>query len=143
MRIKIKRLDKALPLPEYKTTGAVAFDLAARETITIGPKELALIPTGLVVQTPPGHMLSIFARSSIAKKKGLMLANSVGVIDQDYCGPEDEIKISVYNFTDAPTTVEQWERIAQGVFVKIEKAEWEETEEIITPTRGGFGSTGK
>jgi len=142
MQVQIKRLDKEIPLPIYHTAGSVAFDLPARATIVINPKEMALVQTGLIVQTPPGYFLAIVARSSTPKKKGLSLANSIGVIDQDYCGPEDEVKILVYNFTNAPVTVERGERIAQGIFVKIDRAEFQEVEQIDSPTRGGFGSTG-
>ena len=142
MQVKIKRMDKTIPLPQYHTNGSVAFDFAARENITIESKTIAYIPTGLIIQTPPGYMLSVVARSSLAKKKGLMLGNGIGVIDQDYCGPEDEIKIMVYNFTDSPAVVERGERIAQGIFVRIDTAQWTETDEITSQSRGGFGSTG-
>lgn len=142
MQVRITRLDKSIPLPIYHTPGSVAFDFAARENITIASKTIAYIPTGLIIQSPPGYMLSVVARSSLAKKKGLMLGNGLGIIDQDYCGPEDEIKIMVYNFTDSPTTVERGERIAQGIFVRIDTAEWNEVENITDASRGGFGSTG-
>ncbi|MBD3330705.1 dUTP diphosphatase, partial [Candidatus Peregrinibacteria bacterium] len=59
-----------------------------------------------------------------------------------YCGPEDEIKVLVYNFTDENKEIVRGEKIAQGVFVRIDKFEWEEVEEIDSESRGGFGSTG-
>jgi dUTP pyrophosphatase len=70
-----------------------------------------------------------------------MVANGVGVIDTDYCGPQDEVKIQVLNFTQAPVTVKRGDRIAQGIFLKYAPPEWEEGEPEST-TRGGFGSTG-
>lgn len=143
MQIKIKRLDQSLPLPQYHTAGSAAFDLSARMEITIEPKQIARIPSGLIIGTPSGYVLTLAARSSLASKKGLMLANGIGTIDSDYCGPEDEILISVYNFTEKTVTVEKGERIAQGMFLKIEQAEWEEVQEVSQKSRGGFGSTGE
>ncbi len=141
MKINIHRKNAEIAIPEYQTPGAVAFDLTANETVTIEPWAIALVPTGLVVATPPGHMLMLAARSSLPLKKGLMVANGVGIIDQDYCGPNDELKIQLLNITKSPITVEKGERIAQGMFVKIEKAEWEEG--LTTQdSRGGFGSSG-
>lgn len=142
MQIKIKRIDVSLPLPQYHTPGSAGFDIYAREDKTISAKSLALIPSNLIIETPAGHALIISARSSLAKKKGLMLANGIGIIDNDYCGPEDEIKISVYNFTENEVKIEKEERLAQGIFVKIEQGEWEETGGINMQSRGGFGSTG-
>lgn len=142
MNVVIKRIDSSLPLPEYHTPGAAAFDLYSREDITIPPQTLARIPSNLIIKTPAGYMLNIWARSSLAHKKGLMLSNGVGIVDSDYSGPSDEILVAVYNFTTAPVTVAKGERIVQGTFVKVEQATWEETNEISTPDRGGFGSTG-
>lgn len=139
----IKRLDQSLPLPRYHTIGSAGFDLSARVETTIAPKQIARIPSGLIIGTPTGYVLTLAARSSLASKKGLMLANGIGTIDSDFCGPEDEILISVYNFSDQSVTVEKGERIAQGLFLKVEQGEWEEVEEISKQSRGGFGSTDK
>jgi len=143
MQIKIKRLDKNLPLPAYQTAGSAGFDLYAREQTAIAPKAIALIPSNLIIATPPGYMLVVASRSSTPKRKGLMVANGIGIIDSDYSGPEDEVKILVYNFTENEVVVEKGERIAQGIFVKVEQGAWEEVDEMSTKTRGGFGSTGK
>ncbi|MFZ2357116.1 MAG: dUTP diphosphatase [Candidatus Omnitrophota bacterium] len=142
MKIKIKRLDQSLPLPQYHTPGSVAFDLSAREDATINPKEIKLIPTGLIVQTPPGYMLMLSSRSSLAIKKGLMMGNGVGIIDQDYCGPEDEIKIQLVNITEQPVEIKKGERLAQGMFVRVDTGEFEEVESLEKNSRGGFGGTG-
>ncbi len=141
MKIRIKRLRADIALPEYKTPGSVAFDLAIADDATIAPWEIKLLGTGLVVCTPPGYMLMIASRSSTSMKFGLQLANSVGIIDQDYCGPQDEVKLQVRNITDKPVTVPKGTRLAQGIFVKIDKAELEEGE-LQQESRGGFGSTG-
>ena len=143
MQIKIKRLDKELPLPTYQTAGSAGFDIYARENTVIAPKSIILVPSNLIIATPPGYMLIVTSRSSTPKRKGLMIANGVGIVDSDYSGPEDEIKILVYNFTENEVVVEKGERIAQGLFVKVEQGHWEEVENMDNPTRGGFGSTGK
>lgn len=142
MKVQVKRFDKSLPLPELKTKGAVGFDLVAREDMVIASHEISLIPLNVVVKTPEGYALFLMSRSSTPMKKGLMVANSVGLIDQDYCGNEDELKLQVYNFTDKEVRVEKGERLAQAVFVKVALPEFEEVEDMDEPSRGGFGTTG-
>lgn len=142
MKISIHRLDPQVALPKYETAGAAGFDLAAREDMTIAPGAVVLVPTGLVVQVPPQHFLAIIARSSTPLKRGLMVANGVGVVDSDYCGPADEIKIEVYNFTPAPVSIRRGDRLAQGVIVPFVRVEWTEGEAPTQTTRGGFGATG-
>jgi dUTP pyrophosphatase len=142
MNIKIKRFDKHLSLPEYKTEGAAAFDLVARETVTIQPSTVGYVAVNIAVETPSDHFLLLAARSS-THKKGLMLANGIGIGDSDFCGDGDEYKVALLNFTDAAVTVDRGERIAQGVFVKFTRAEWEEVDVMDSKTRGGFGSTGE
>src|ERR671937_2429456 len=97
--VRIRRLSSTVRLPEYQTAGAAGFDLAASEDVSVPPGAVALVPTGLVVETPRGYFLGIFARSSTPLKRGLMVANGVGVIDPDYSGPEDEVMIQVLNIT--------------------------------------------
>ncbi|MEO8680036.1 MAG: dUTP diphosphatase [Vicinamibacterales bacterium] len=142
MRLKIKRLDPAIGLPEPATGGAAGFDLASSVDLEIPAHQIRLVGTGLVIAVPNGHFLGIFARSSTPLKKGLMVANGVGVVDADYCGPADEIKIQLLNFTDAPVHIKRGDRLAQGIVLPTPLVQWEEVEEVIAPTRGGFGSTG-
>lgn len=141
MKVKIKRIDKELPLPQYQTPGAVAFDLYAREDVEIMPQEIKLVPGNVIIQVPDGYMFMMVPRSSLSRKKGLLLPNSVGIFDQDFCGPEDEVMIILYNFKNEPCLVKRGERLAQGIFVKIDKAEWNEVNGMEQPTRGGIGST--
>jgi len=140
MKVKIKRIDKSLPLPEYHTSGAVAFDLVARETVIIEPNSIGRIPCNIIVEIPKGYMLLLKDRSSTPKKKGLLA--TVGFIDQDFCGDGDEIQKQFYNFQKVAVTVERGERLGQAAFVRIDQCEWEEVDAIDTKTRGGFGSTG-
>ena len=142
MRLKIKRLQHAVGLPEPATGGAAGFDLAAAAEIEIPPRSIRLVGTGLVIAVPDGYFLGIFARSSTPLKRGLMVANGVGIVDSDYCGPADEIKIQVLNITDAPVKVARGDRLAQGIVLPCPRIEWEEVQEMSVPTRGGFGSTG-
>ena len=141
MRVKIKRIDKSFPLPEYHTEGAVAFDLYSRVDAVILPKTLERLPTNIIIEIPKGYMLEIKDRSSTLKKKGLLV--STGFIDNDFCGESDEILLQVYNLTDKEVVVEKGERLGQGVFIKIDIAEWEETDTMNGKSRGGFGTTGK
>ena len=141
MLVSIHRLDPTLPLPKYETAGAAGFDLAASVDMTVQPGQVTLVPTGLVVGVPPGHVLGVFARSSTPLKRGLMVANGVGLVDRDYCGPNDEVKIEVFNFTAAPVVIKRGDRLAQGVIMPFVRAEWGENTPVA-PTRGGFGSTG-
>lgn len=143
MNIRIKRIDPTLPLPVYETQGSVGFDLYARENITIESKSIVLIPSNVIIEIPKGYMLIVASRSSTPAKRGLSAPHGIGIIDQDYHGPHDEIKIQVYNFTDAPVSIERGQKIAQGVFVPIAKIRWEEVEVIKEESRGGFGSTDK
>jgi dUTP pyrophosphatase len=142
MNIRIKRLRPHAELPQYQTTGAAAFDLAAAEDTTVQPGEVGLVPTGLVVEVPPGMFLGIFARSSTPLKRGLIVANGVGVVDPDYSGPQDEVKVAVLNFRNAAVTVTRGERIAQGILLPAPRVTWVEVDELATASRGGFGATG-
>ncbi len=142
MTVTITRLSPDVPMPLYATAGAAAFDLAAAAVTVVPPRGIALVPTGLVVAVPEGHFLAILARSSTPLKRGLMVANGVGVVDSDYCGPADEVKIQVINVSDQPVTVAVGERIAQGMVLAAPRVTFVEGASADTTSRGGFGSTG-
>ena len=142
MIVSVQRIDPTLPLPEYHSAGAVGFDLVTRVATTVEPGKIGLVPSNVIVNVPEGHMLLIVPRSSLPRKKGLTCPHSIGVIDCDYHGPQDEIMVQVQNVTDKPVTVERGERIAQGLFVRVDRAQWTEVEQHKTESRGGFGSTG-
>jgi dUTP pyrophosphatase len=139
--VSIKRIDTSLPLPTYATAGSVGFDLFCRKEIEVAPRSLGFIPANVIVQTPPGYMLLLTLRSSTPRRKGLLIPNGVGVIDQDYCGEGDELIVQVYNFGDETVTVKRGERIAQAIFLPVMHATWNEVDEL-GQGRGGFGSTG-
>jgi dUTP pyrophosphatase len=85
-----------------------------------------------------GRLVLIFNRSSTPLRKGLILANGVGVVDSFYCGDKDEIMLEYLNIGDQDVVVEKGDRIAQGMIVKFVKAEWEEVEKIDDVGRGGY-----
>ncbi len=141
MDISIRRISPTAPFPQYHTPGAAAFDLAVIEGKTLQSNERALFATGLVIKVPEDHVLILAPRSSNAKK-GIRLSNGIGVIDSDYCGPTDELKLALHNIGSAPYTVEAGERIAQGLFIPISRATFLEPAVWEEKDRGGFGTTG-
>ncbi len=141
MKVRIKRIDKSLPLPVYETGGSVGFDLLAREDTEIQPDCIELIPANTIVEVPKGYSLILASRSSTPRKYGLTKPHGIGVIDQDYCGNEDELKIQVMNFSRKPVTIKKGTKIAQGLFVRVDRLEFKEVDEIKKKSRGGFGST--
>ena len=143
MRLKIRRLDSTLPLPTYGTGESAGFDLAAAHDLVVAPRQIALVGTGLVIEVPAGHFLAILARSSTPLKRGLMVANGVGVVDRDYSGPADEIRIQVLNITESDVEIRRGDRLAQGIVLPSPQVTWEEVAEIRATTRGGFGATGR
>jgi len=142
MKINIKRIDKTLPLPAYKTGGACAFDLYSRVNMTIKPGSLGYIPTNLIIRSPKDHVLIIAPRSS-SPKRGLIIPHGIGIVDSDYCGENDEITFLTLNFTKKPVKIERGERIGQAMFVRFSRVKkWNEKNFMNKKSRGGFGSTG-
>jgi dUTP pyrophosphatase len=129
-------------LPSYGTDESAGFDLAAAHDLTIAPQSIALVRTGLVIEVPSGHFLAIFARSSTPLKRGLVVANGVGVVDPDYCGPSDEVMIQVLNVTRADVSVTRGDRLAQGILLPCPRITWQEVQDLRAEARGGFGATG-
>lgn len=142
---RTKDADPEIPLPSYQTDGAAGADLCAnipsRKTISLAPGARALIPTGLIMEIPPGHELQIRARSGLALKQGLAMANGVGTIDSDYRG---EIGIIVVNLGQDLIEITHGMRIAQAVLAPVLRARFELTDSLSDSSRGegGFGSTG-
>lgn len=131
------------PLPEYATPGSAGLDLRANLTnsLTLGPLDRAMVPTGLFIELPVGLEAQVRPRSGMAAKRGLTMLNSPGTIDSDYRG---EIHCIVVNLSNNAQTIEPGERIAQMVIARYERIEWEEVAELADSQRGtgGFGSTG-
>ena len=112
MNIKIKRFDKELPIPEYKSEGAVALDLYSRTDISIQPGEVVLIPLNIAVEIPKGYFILLVNRSS-TYKLGITCVNGLGIGDYDYCGDNDEYKFPALNYTDQEVTIEKGTRCCQ------------------------------
>lgn len=144
MILKIKKLNENAVIPEMATSGSAGMDLRAciTEDIIINPGQRALIPTGLAIALESNaYVAYIYARSGLAVKSGITLANCVGVIDSDYRG---ELKVGLVNISDKPFTVSNGERIAQLVIAPVIVPEVVEVNELDETERaaGGFGSTG-
>lgn len=142
MQVKIKRFDRTLPLPAYKTDGAAALDLSARVTVTIPAQTVGYVPLNVAIKVPPQHWVLVAARSSL-HKNGLMMANGIGVGDEDYSGDADEYRAALFNFTQQDVVVERGERIVQALILPREPVELIEVEQLGEKNRGGFGTTGK
>ena len=144
-KLFVKRLDPRAVLPAYQTAGAAAMDLAAvlDEPVTIAPRQLVSIPTGLAIALPDdGWVALVFARSGLGVKHGISPSNCVGVIDSDYRG---EVRVGLTNFSDEPYTIQPGDRIAQLMITPVARASVLELDELPATARGsgGFGSTGK
>ncbi|MGT2846870.1 dUTP diphosphatase [Streptococcus massiliensis] len=129
-------------LPKRETAHAAGYDLKVAERTLIAPGEIKLVPTGVKAYMQPGEVLYLYDRSSNPRKKGLVLINSVGVIDGDYYGNpanEGHIFAQMQNITDEPVMLEVGERIVQAVFAPFLLADGDEATGQRT---GGFGSTG-
>ena len=146
MKVQIKILDPRLHemMPRYATEGAAAFDVVAciaENFLTLEPGERERVGLGFEIAIPPGYMGVLAPRSSKGEQ-GLVLANTVGIIDSDYRG---EVKASLWNRSGEKIVIVPLERIAQMVIVPVAQAEFEVVDELTTTVRGsgGFGSTGK
>jgi len=129
-------------MPEYKSPGAAAIDLYARESVTINPGKVILVPLNIALEIPENYFVLLSARSSL-HKKGVGPANGIGIGDSDYCGDQDEYKAALHNFTDHPVVIERGERIMQMIVLEREVMEIVEVAKLENPDRGGFGSTGQ
>ena len=141
MQVPIRRIDKGLPLPEYKTPGAAAMDCLARVDVVISPKTTGYVPLNIAVKPPQGHFVFLAPRSSL-HKRGLFMANSVAIGDEDFAGDNDEYAAALYNITDLPIEVKRGERLLQMLILPFDRIEWKEVETLGQPDRGGFGTTG-
>ena len=144
VKILIKKTNKEVTTPKYKTDGSSGVDLSAflDKEIVIKPNSSELIPTGLQVAIPEELEIQIRPRSGLAAKESIGVLNSPGTIDSDYRG---ELKIILFNHGKEDFIINNGDRIAQMVLVPILKMEFEEVASLPDTVRGqgGFGSTGK
>ncbi|GHU84435.1 deoxyuridine 5'-triphosphate nucleotidohydrolase [Spirochaetia bacterium] len=142
--VRIFKTDPQARLPEYETAGAAGADIRARlsQAVVVPPLGRVRIPTGLVLEIPPGFEAQIRPRSGLAAKNGVTVLNSPGTIDSDYRG---ELQIILINLGSDDFTVSDGDRIAQMVIAPVSRALIQETAVLSQTERGsgGFGSTGK
>lgn len=138
-----KYKDVSINIPKRASKDSAGYDFEIIERLEIKPGEIKLAPTGLRILMPKNEVLLVFPRSSLAIKKGLMMSNGVGVVDADYYGSENEghLMIPLYNFTNETVVIEQYERVAQGIFTNFYKTTGDDDNNTIR--LGGFGSSGK
>ncbi|MBK4179189.1 dUTP diphosphatase [Corynebacterium macginleyi] len=140
--VKIKRLDKGLPMPFRAHRGDAGTDLYAAETLTLHPGERGLVGTGIAMALPLGTVGLIHPRSGLAAQHGLSIVNTPGTVDADYRG---EIKVCLINHDPhTPIEIERGMRIAQLVVQRVELVNFGEVEDLDETDRGtgGYGSTG-
>ena len=148
MELQIKalspRIGGDIPLPYFATDGAAAMDLHAclDEPLSLAPGERKMVPSGIAVAIPDGHVGIIAIRSSMGAKHGINMANGIGVIDSDYRGP---LSMCIVNLSDTPYTIEPGDRVAQLMVLPVVQPTLKLVEELPETQRGqgGFGSTGK
>ena len=144
VKVLIKKLNPAVEIPNYKTTGASGMDLMAflKDPIKLAPKSSCLVPTGLSVAFSEEYEIQIRPRSGLAAKNNISVLNTPGTIDSDYRG---EIKIILFNHGNSEFVINNKDRVAQMILMPINKMELEEVKNLPETLRGkdGFGSTGK
>ncbi len=144
INVKIKWLTHNLELPVYQTMDSAGMDLRAAITqqIILKPMERKLIGSGFCIAIPEGYEIQVRARSGLALKNGITMANGVGTIDADYRG---EIGVILINLGSDNFVINPGDRIAQMVVSKYERANWQVVEDLDNTDRGsgGFGHTGR
>ncbi len=144
VKILVKKFNKNIKLPTYKTSGSSGMDLVAlvKGKINIKPGKIAIIPTGIAIAIPMNYEIQIRPRSGLAAKKGISVLNTPGTIDSDYRG---EIKIILINLSKKSFVVKSGDRVAQMILSPVAKGKFKKVKILPRTIRGkgGFGSTGK
>ena len=142
MKLKFKKLQDDVTIPEYKTVGSAGMDITSNEDVTLMPGQFKIVKTGLACAVEEGYEVQVRPRSGMACKHGITVINTPGTIDSDYRG---EIGVGLINLSQGQFDIKKGDRIAQLVVNKIEQPEIEIVEELDETDRGsgGFGSTGK
>jgi dUTP pyrophosphatase len=142
--IRLRRLPhgEGLPLPSYASEHAAGLDVVAAESLTLAPGERHGVATGFAIAIPHGYEVQVRPRSGLALKHGITCLNTPGTIDSDYRG---EVKVILINLGTEPFAVTRGMRIAQMVFARVERIEFQSVAELPASARGagGFGSTGR
>jgi dUTP pyrophosphatase len=140
--IAITRLDDGVPVPSYAHPDDAGADLVTTVDVTLAPFERALVPTGIAIALPEGHVGLVHPRSGLAARHGLSIVNAPGTVDAGYRG---EIKVCLVNLDPAtPIVLHRGDRIAQLVVQRYEQANFVPVDALPESARGvgGYGSTG-
>lgn len=135
--------NKDFDLPKRSTANSAGYDFFNPEQVEIEPGKITYVKTGVKAQMFRNEVLILANRSSNAKKKGVVMANGIGVVDADYYGNDDndgEIAFAFMNITNEPVVFEKGEKLGQGLFFEYLTTE---NDKAIGERKGGFGSTGK
>ncbi len=133
--------EKSFELPKRSTSKSAGYDISLAEDLIIKPGEVAYGKTGLKVLMNDDEFLMIVPRSSLAKKHGVRLFNTIGIIDADYANNIDNgghIHVVLYNFTNETKEIKKGERLVQGIFLKYLRVDSDDSSAV---RKGGFGST--
>lgn len=142
---KVNKITEDIKLPERSTLNSAGYDFFAIEDVTLPAKKLTRVMTGVKCELMPNQVLILANRSSNPSKKGLILANGVGVIDADYYGNPDndgEMGFEFYNILDEDVVIKKGEKLGQGIIMKFDKTEDDYISNPYKTRVGGFGSTG-
>jgi dUTP pyrophosphatase len=141
VKVPLRRLDPELPIPRHAHEGDAGADLYAREAATLAPGERRLVPTGVAVAIPAGHVGLVTPRSGWAARSGVSIVNTPGIVDSGYRG---ELVVILINHGAVPVEIARGDRIAQLVVLPVVAVEFEVVDELDETGRGtgGFGSTG-
>lgn len=142
VQVTLRVLDPDVSAPVVAHEGDAGLDLAARREVVLAPGERVSVPTGIAVAIPDGYAGLVLPRSGHARRSGIGLVNSPGLIDSGYRG---EIEVLLINHGHEPVRFEPGDRIAQLVIVEVPRVSWQQTDVLPESTRGdrGFGSTGR
>lgn len=142
---KVNKITEDIKLPERSTLNSAGYDFFAIEDVTLPAKKLTRVMTGVKCELMPNQVLILANRSSNPSKKGLILANGIGVIDADYYGNPDndgEMGFEFYNILDEDVVIKKGEKLGQGIIMKFDKTEDDYISNPYKTRVGGFGSTG-
>ena len=140
--LDVRRLDPDLPLPGYAHPGDAGLDLYAADTTTLQPGERALVPCGIAIAIPEGHVGLVNPRSGLAVDHGLTVLNGPGTIDAGYRG---ELKVLLINLGQDAVEIRHGQRVAQLLLLPVALVDVREVDRLDVTSRGsgGFGSTGR
>lgn len=142
MKLKIKRFDKKIPLPKYEKLAA-GFDFYLPKGVTFGPGETKAVDSNIAAEIPEGYFLMVVPRSTTFKRFGLVMPHSMGIIDPMYFGDDNEIVLLFQNPSDKTVRVSKGAKIAQGILIKYEKAEFQEVKKLRKSKRAKWDMKGK